>query len=217
MKLKDSIIIILLFIVAVALGIFAGIKITENNQQNNNDNNQQNNNENKVTVESAKTKYVNFVNEYKRTMVDAEVDADAMYLPMPDDIRHINKVSLKENGVATIYFEETSSYYKEYSNGKILDGKYIMLDALYYGNGGLYGYILIKEDGTVTFINEFAGDNVSSAREHKLEITENYKSYQNIVSVFDCYHSSTSNEDEYNEKDKDLDGWIFTDIEGNTY
>lgn len=205
MKLKDSIIIILLFIVAVALGIFAGIKITENNQQSNS--------ENKVTVESAETKYANFVNEYKKSMVDA----DAMYLPVSDDIRHINKVSLKENGVVTIYFEETSSYYKEYSNGKILDGKYIMLDALYYGNGGLYGYILIKEDGTITFINEFAGGNVSSAREHKLEITENYKSYQNIVSVFDYYHSSTSNQDEYYEKDKNSDGWIFTDIEGNTY
>ena len=128
--------------------------------------------------------------------------------------KKIKNITLKQDGTTTINYY-SSSYKEKYPNGQALNGKYIILDVEAVGNGGYYMYFLVKEDGSVTAINEFSGNG-----NNELKIEENYNNYKEITSIVDYVHVYNVDTPEYNKYaglDKNSDGLVFTDINGNTY
>ena len=64
---------------------------------------------------------------------------------------------------------------KRYPTGCVLTGKYLFIKEVKI-NENEYNYFLVKEDGTITKINEFANTT-------DLEITDNYSEYTNITNI----------------------------------
>ena len=76
-------------------------------------------------------------------------------------------------------------------------------------------YFLIKEDGSVTAINEFAGNS-----NNELVKEDNFENYKEITTIKDYVHGQSVDSPEYKKYaalDKNSDGLVFTDINGNTY
>ena len=199
-------VVVLLFVIGLLGGYIISEKLVDTNIEQSGNNNNNNNNE-----ESNMTAYEKFVSEYKKSMIDITLTpTEKGMLDVPN--KQIKNINLKSDGTVTINFSDSSNYKTQYPSGQVLTGKYLIVDVKATGNGGLYTYYLIKEDGTVTHINEFGETNI--------KITEKYKNYKEIISIFDYYHTYSVESQEYlnwRSKDKNEDGLIFTDINGNTY
>lgn len=184
-----------------------------NNNDNNNQTEKPNGEDKNVTLEPSMSAYEKFVVGHKKSMKDTTVsstDKDEFNVPN----KKIKNITLKQDGTTTINYY-SSSYKEKYANGQVLNGKYIILDVESVGNGGFYMYFLVKGDGSVTAINEFSGNG-----NNELNIEENYNNYKEITSIVDYVHVYNVDTPEYKKYaglDKNSDGLVFTDINGNTY
>lgn len=223
MEKKNTALVVLVVILSLLVGTLGGYLISDklvnnkNNNQINKPNDQDQNQD--VTPEPSMSAYEKFVLEYKKSMkesIDTNTSENVeIFSWVPDNSKQIKNITLKKDGTATINYYASSSYNKKYPNGQVLDGKYIILDVKAVGSGGYYMYFLIKEDGSVTAIDEFSGkDN------NELKIEENYNNYKEITSIKDYIHTNDIDNQEYDKYvklDKNKDGLVFTDINGNTY
>ncbi len=210
---KSNFLIIIVVILSIIVILFGGklyldsVSKTGNDTEENldleNSNNQDNQDEN---VNS----YEKFVSDYKKNRTETVIIGDSSNL-VPDDYSNIENIIIAQDGKATIYFNSSSNYKKEYPNGYVLAGNYLFGKSLYYGNGGFYGYYLVKEDGTITFINEFNGTN-----NDELKIEENYNNYTQIVDI-ESAPETCFGDNYYTCGDLDKDRQIFTDINGKKY
>ena len=216
MEKKNTVLVVLVVILSLLVGALGGYLISNKLVNNNNNNNQTekpNGEDKNVTPEPSMSAYEKFVVEHKKSMKDTTVsstDKDEFNVPN----KKIKNITLKQDGTTTINYY-SSSYKEKYPNGQVLNGKYIILDVEAVGNGGYYMYFLVKEDGSVTAINEFSGNG-----NNELNIEENYNNYKEITSIVDYVHVYNVDTPEYNKYaglDKNSDGLVFTDINGNTY
>lgn len=222
MEKKNTALVVLVVILSLLVGTLGGYLISDklvnnkNNNQINKPNDQDQNQD--VTPEPSMSAYEKFVLEYKKSMkesIDTNTSENAeIFSWVPDNSKQIKNITLKKDGTATINYY-SSSYKEKYPNGQVLNGKYIILDVESVGNGGFYMYFLVKEDGSVTAINEFSGNG-----NNELNIEENYNNYKEITSIKDYIHTNDIDNQEYDKYvklDKNKDGLVFTDINGNTY
>ena len=216
MEKKNTALFVLVVILSLLVGALGGYLISNKLVKNSNNNNQTekpNGEDKNVTPEPSMPAYKKFVVEHKKSMKDTTVSSTDK-----DEFNVLNKkiknITLKQDGTTTINYY-SSSYKEKYPNGQVLNGKYIILDVESVGNGGFYMYFIVKEDGSVTAINEFSGkDN------NELKIEENYNNYKEITSIKDYIHTNDIDNQEYDKyvkSDKNKDGLVFTDINGNTY
>ena len=215
MEKKNTALFVLVVILSLLVGALGGYFIS-NKLVNNNNNNQTeklNGEDKNVTPVPSMSAYEKFVVEHKKSMKDTTVSSTDK-----DEFNVLNKkiknITLKQDGTTTINYY-SSSYKEKYPNGQVLNGKYIILDVEAVGNGGFYMYFLVQEDGSVTAINEFSGNG-----NNELKIEENYNNYKEITSIVDYVHVYNVDTPEYNKYaglDKNSDGLVFTDINGNTY
>lgn len=216
MEKKNTALFVLVVILSLLVGALGGYLISNklvNNSNNNNQTEKPNGEDKNVTPEPSMSAYEKFVVEHKKSMKDTTVSSTDK-----DEFNVLNKkiknITLKQDGTTTINYY-SSSYKEKYPNGQVLNGKYIILDVEAVGNGGYYMYFLVKEDGSVTAINEFSGNG-----NNELKIEENYNNYKEITSIVDYVHVYNVDTPEYNKYaglDKNSDGLVFTDINGNTY
>lgn len=155
--------------------------------------------------------YIEFVNKYKATMKDSVVSSNEIFSNnnfIKESDRQIKSISITKEGRVTIYFYENSKYIKRYPTGCVLTGKYLFIKEVKI-NENEYNYFLVKEDGTITKINEFANTT-------DLEITDNYNDYINITNIIDKYNECGSI-DNYTCDDIDKDSIYFIDIKNKIY
>lgn len=155
--------------------------------------------------------YIEFVNKYKATMKDSVVSSNEIFSNnnfIKESGRQIKSISITKEGRVTIYFYENSKYIKRYPTGCVLTGKYLFIKEVKI-NENEYNYFLVKEDGTITKINEFANTT-------DLEITDNYNDYINITNIIDKYNECGSM-DNYTCDDIDKDSIYFIDIKNKIY
>lgn len=155
--------------------------------------------------------YIEFVNKYKATMKDSVVSSNEIFSNnnfIKESGRQIKSISITKEGRVTIYFYENSKYIKRYPTGCVLTGKYLFIKEVRI-NESEYNYFLVKEDGTITKINEFANT-------ADLEITDNYNDYINITNIIDKYNECGSI-DNYTCDDIDKDSIYFIDIKNKIY
>lgn len=155
--------------------------------------------------------YIEFVNKYKATMKDSVVSSNEIFSNnnfIKESGRQIKSISITKEGRVTIYFYENSKYIKRYPTGCVLTGKYLFIKEVRI-NESEYNYFLVKEDGTITKINEFANTT-------DLEITDNYNDYINITNIIDKYNECGSI-DNYTCDDIDKDSIYFIDIKNKIY
>lgn len=216
MEKKNTALVVLVVILSLLVGALGGYLISDklvNNNDNNNQTEKPNGEDKNVTPEPSMSAYEKFVVEHKKSMKDTTVsstDKDEFNVPN----KKIKNITLKQDGTTTINYY-SSSYKEKYPNGQVLNGKYIILDVESVGNGGFYMYFLVKEDGSVTAINEFSGNG-----NNELNIEENYNNYKEITNIVDYVHVYNVDTPEYKKYaglDKNSDGLVFTDINGNTY
>lgn len=155
--------------------------------------------------------YIEFVNKYKATMKDSVVSSNEIFSNnnfIKESDRQIKSISITKEGRVTIYFYENSKYIKRYPTGCVLTGKYLFIKEVKI-NENEYNYFLVKEDGTITKINEFANT-------ADLEILDNYNDYINITNIIDKYNECGSI-DNYTCDDIDKDSIYFIDIKNKIY
>lgn len=155
--------------------------------------------------------YIEFVNKYKATMKDSVVSSNEIFSNnnfIKESDRQIKNISITKEGRVTIYFYENSKYIKRYPTGCVLTGKYLFIKEVKI-NENEYNYFLVKEDGTITKINEFANTT-------DLEIIDNYNEYTNITNIIDKYNECGSI-DNYTCDDIDKDSIYFIDIKNKIY
>lgn len=155
--------------------------------------------------------YIEFVNKYKATMKDSVVSSNEIFSNnnfIKESGRQIKSISITKEGRVTIYFYENSKYIKRYPTGCVLTGKYLFIKEVKI-NENEYNYFLVKEDGTITKINEFANT-------ADLEILDNYNDYINITNIIDKYNECGSI-DNYTCDDIDKDSIYFIDIKNKIY
>ena len=155
--------------------------------------------------------YIEFVNKYKATMKDSVVSSNEIFSNnnfIKESDRQIKSISITKEGRVTIYFYENSKYIKRYPTGCVLTGKYLFIKEVRI-NESEYNYFLVKEDGTITKINEFANTT-------DLEIIDNYNEYTNITNIIDKYNECGSI-DNYTCNDMDKDSIYFIDIKNKMY
>ena len=155
--------------------------------------------------------YIEFVNKYKETMKDSVVSSNEIFSNnnfIKESDRKIKSISITKEGRVTIYFYENSKYIKRYPTGCVLTGKYLFIKEVKI-NENEYNYFLVKEDGTITKINEFANTT-------DLEIIDNYKEYNKITNIIDKYNECGSI-DNYTCDDIDKDSIYFIDIKNKIY
>lgn len=155
--------------------------------------------------------YIEFVNKYKETMKDNIINSNEIFNNnnfIKESGRKIKSISITKEGRVTIYFYENSKYIKRYPTGCVLTGKYLFIKEVKI-NESEYNYFLVKEDGTITKINEFANT-------ADLEITDNYNDYINITNIIDKYNECGSI-DNYTCDDIDKDSIYFIDIKNKIY
>lgn len=155
--------------------------------------------------------YIEFVNKYKATMKDSVVSSNEIFSNnnfIKESGRQIKSISITKEGRVTIYFYENSKYIKRYPTGCVLTGKYLFIKEVKI-NESEYNYFLVKEDGTITKINEFANT-------ADLEILDNYNDYINITNIIDKYNECGSI-DNYTCDDIDKDSIYFIDIKNKIY
>lgn len=155
--------------------------------------------------------YIEFVNKYKATMKDSVVSSNEIFSNnnfIKESDRQIKSISITKEGRVTIYFYENSKYIKRYPTGCVLTGKYLFIKEVKI-NESEYNYFLVKEDGTITKINEFANT-------ADLEILDNYNDYINITNIIDKYNECGSI-DNYTCDDIDKDSIYFIDIKNKIY
>ncbi len=155
--------------------------------------------------------YIEFVNKYKATMKDSVVSSNEIFSNnnfIKESDRQIKSISITKEGRVTIYFYENSKYIKRYPTGCVLTGKYLFIKEVRI-NESEYNYFLVKEDGTITKINEFANTT-------DLEIIDNYNEYTNITNIIDKYNECGSI-DNYTCDDIDKDSVYFIDIKNKIY
>lgn len=155
--------------------------------------------------------YIEFVNKYKATMKDSVVSSNEIFSNnnfIKESDRQIKSISITKEGRVTIYFYENSKYIKRYPTGCVLTGKYLFIKEVKI-NESEYNYFLVKEDGTITKINEFANT-------ADLEILDNYNDYINITNIIDKYNECGSI-DNYTCDDIDKDNIYFIDIKNKIY
>ena len=155
--------------------------------------------------------YIEFVNKYKETMKDSVVSSNEIFSNnnfIKESDRKIKSISITKEGRVTIYFYENSKYIKRYPTGCVLTGKYLFIKEVKI-NENEYNYFLVKEDGTITKINEFANTT-------DLEIIDNYNEYTNITNIIDKYNECGSI-DNYTCDDIDKDSIYFIDIKNKIY
>lgn len=155
--------------------------------------------------------YIEFVNKYKATMKDSVVSSNEIFSNnnfIKESDRQIKNISITKEGRVTIYFYENSKYIKRYPTGCVLTGKYLFIKEVRI-NESEYNYFLVKEDGTITKINEFANTT-------DLEIIDNYNEYTNITNIIDKYNECGSI-DNYTCDDIDKDSIYFIDIKNKIY
>lgn len=155
--------------------------------------------------------YIEFVNKYKATMKDSVVSSNEIFSNnnfIKESDRQIKNISITKEGRVTIYFYENSKYIKRYPTGCVLIGKYLFIKEVRI-NESEYNYFLVKEDGTITKINEFANTT-------DLEIIDNYNEYTNITNIIDKYNECGSI-DNYTCDDIDKDSIYFIDIKNKIY
>lgn len=155
--------------------------------------------------------YIEFVNKYKETMKDNIINSNEIFNNnnfIKESGRKIKSISITKEGRVTIYFYENSKYIKRYPTGCVLTGKYLFIKEVKI-NENEYNYFLVKEDGTITKINEFANTT-------DLEITDNYNDYINITNIIDKYNECGSI-DNYTCDDIDKDSIYFIDIKNKIY
>lgn len=155
--------------------------------------------------------YIEFVNKYKETMKDNTINSNEIFSNnnfIKESDRQIKSISITKEGRVTIYFYENSKYIKRYPTGCVLTGKYLFIKEVRI-NESEYNYFLVKEDGTITKINEFANTT-------DLEIIDNYNEYTNITNIIDKYNECGSI-DNYTCDDIDKDSIYFIDIKNKIY
>lgn len=155
--------------------------------------------------------YIEFVNKYKATMKDNIINSNEIFSNnnfIKESDRQIKSISITKEGRVTIYFYENSKYIKRYPTGCVLTGKYLFIKEVKI-NESEYNYFLVKEDGTITKINEFANT-------ADLEILDNYNDYINITNIIDKYNECGSI-DNYTCDDIDKDSIYFIDIKNKIY
>lgn len=155
--------------------------------------------------------YIEFVNKYKETMKDNIINSNEIFSNnnfIKESDRQIKSISITKEGRVTIYFYENSKYIKRYPTGCVLTGKYLFMKEVKI-NENEYSYFLVKEDGTITKINEFANTT-------DLEIIDNYNEYTNITNIIDKYNECGSI-DNYTCDDIDKDSIYFIDIKNKIY
>lgn len=155
--------------------------------------------------------YIEFVNKYKETMKDNTINSNEIFSNnnfIKESDRQIKSISITKEGRVTIYFYENSKYIKRYPTGCVLTGKYLFIKEVRI-NESEYNYFLVKEDGTITKINEFANT-------ADLEILDNYNDYINITNIIDKYNECGSI-DNYTCDDIDKDSIYFIDIKNKIY
>ena len=155
--------------------------------------------------------YIEFVNKYKATMKDNIINSNEIFSNnnfIKESDRQIKNISITKEGRVTIYFYENSKYIKRYPTGCVLTGKYLFIKEVKI-NENEYNYFLVKEDGTITKINEFANTT-------DLEIIDNYNEYTNITNIIDKYNECGSI-DNYTCDDIDKDSIYFIDIKNKIY
>lgn len=155
--------------------------------------------------------YIEFVNKYKATMKDSVVSSNEIFSNnnfIKESDRKIKNISITKEGRVTIYFYENSKYIKRYPTGCVLTGKYLFIKEVKI-NENEYNYFLVKEDGSITKINEFANTT-------DLEIIDNYNEYTNITNIIDKYNECGSI-DNYTCDDIDKDSIYFIDIKNKIY
>lgn len=155
--------------------------------------------------------YIEFVNKYKETMKDNIINSNEIFSNnnfIKESDRKIKSISITKEGRVTIYFYENSKYIKRYPTGCVLTGKYLFIKEVKI-NESEYNYFLVKEDGTITKINEFANT-------ADLEILDNYNDYINITNIIDKYNECGSI-DNYTCDDIDKDSIYFIDIKNKIY
>ena len=155
--------------------------------------------------------YIEFVNKYKETMKDSVVSSNEIFSNnnfIKESDRKIKSISITKEGRVTIYFYENSKYIKRYPTGCVLTGKYLFIKEVKI-NENEYNYFLVKEDGTITKINEFANTT-------DLEIIDNYNEYTNITNIIDKYNECGSIYN-YTCVDIDKDSIYFIDIKNKIY
>lgn len=155
--------------------------------------------------------YIEFVNKYKTTMKDNIINSNEIFSNnnfIKESDRQIKSISITKEGRVTIYFYENSKYIKRYPTGCVLTSKYLFIKEVRI-NESEYNYFLVKEDGTITKINEFANTT-------DLEIIDNYNEYTNITNIIDKYNECGSI-DNYTCDDIDKDSIYFIDIKNKIY
>lgn len=155
--------------------------------------------------------YIEFVNKYKETMKDNIINSNEIFNNnnfIKESDRQVKSISITKEGRVTIYFYENSKYIKRYPTGCVLTGKYLFIKEVKI-NENEYNYFLVKEDGTITKINEFANTT-------DLEIIDNYNEYTNITNIIDKYNECGSI-DNYTCDDIDKDSIYFIDIKNKIY
>lgn len=155
--------------------------------------------------------YIEFVNKYKSSMKDNIINSDEIFNNnnyIKESRRQIKNITISKEGRVIVYFYENSKYIKRYPTGCVLGGKYLFIKEVKI-NENEYNYFLVKEDGTITKINEFADTT-------DLEIIDNYNDYTNIINIIDKYDECGSI-DNYTCNDMDKDSIYFIDIKNKMY
>lgn len=163
------------------------------------------------TEEIIASTYSEFVNKYKNNMKDNVIESNDIFNNnnfIDEDDRQIKNISITSDGKVTIYFYDNSKYIKRYPTGCVLTGKYLFVKEIKI-NENEYNYFFLKDDGTITKINEFANT-------LDLEIIDNYNNYNKIINIIDKYNEC-GGEDNYTCDDIDKDNIYFIDINNKIY
>lgn len=163
------------------------------------------------TEEIIASTYSEFVNKYKNNMKANVIESNDIFNNnnfINEDDRQIKNISITSDCKVTIYFYDNSKYIKRYPTGCVLTGKYLFVKEVKI-NENEYNYFFLKDDGTITKINEFANT-------LDLEIIDNYNDYNKIINIIDKYNECGS-KDNYTCDDMDKDSIYFIDINNKIY
>lgn len=193
-----TIIILIVILISFSIGYIIIYKSKDRTEKNN-------------TEEIIASTYSEFVNKYKNNMKDNVIESNNIFNNnnfINEDDRQIKNISITSDGKVTIYFYDNSKYIKRYPTGCVLTGKYLFVKEVKI-NENEYNYFFLKDDGTITKINEFANT-------LDLEIIDNYNDYNKIINIIDKYNECGS-KDNYTCDDIDKDNIYFIDINNKIY
>lgn len=131
--------------------------------------------------------YQNYIKGLKNSSLAKEIansDSDFIIELIPDsyNVPGISSLELNSEGFAVVNFDNSKKELQnQYPDGYQLPGQFVQaFGPLEYGNGGCYKFALVKEDGTLSLLDNCGFDTVS---ELSLKEVTTVKNVINVISV----------------------------------